>query len=356
MINSLGLELTDRCNIRCRHCIASHEPGHGNSMDFTLIDEAVSAASELNIPIVVASGGETFLVPNHLQYFLECTQDKQVLNHVVTNAFWAVDSNIAGNIMENLYQHGLNGISVSYDQFHQEFITTATVRNAINAALDNNIEVDVNVVATKDKKTLDILREVSTWGVPVSVQPVFFVGRAKTLEKRHIYNTDPMSETREIYSLEGCIEGCQAVNKPFIQTNGNVIMCCGGLPDADLLSIYSGFPAVLGNAKADSVRTCLERLDNKIIRLIERLGPIELMRYITKDTSGAVDPSITKVNFESMCEYCVYLLSKPQFHNILNELDENMLVEAIPNSFYNKEWDDIEWANIPRHWVPRHLR
>jgi hypothetical protein len=134
-------------------------------------------------------------------------------------------------------------------------------------------------------------------------------------------------------------------------------MCCGGLPDADLLSIYSGFPAILGNAKADSVRTCLERLDNKIIRLIERLGPIELMRYITKDTSGAVDPSITNVNFESICEYCVYLLSKPQFHNILSELDENILMEATPrDSFYDIEWDDIEWANIPRHWVPRHLR
>ena len=354
MIDILTLELTDRCNIRCRHCIASHEPGHGDSMDFTLIDEAVSAASELNIPMVSASGGETFLVPNHLRYFLECTQDKQVLNHVVTNAFWAVDSNIAGNIMEDLYQHGLNGISVSYDQFHQEFITTATVRNAINAALDNNIEVDVKVVATKDKKTLDILREVSTWGVPVSVNPMFFVGRAKKLEKRQIYYTDPLSETREIYG----IEGCQSANKPFIQTNGNVIMCCGGLPDADLLSIYSGFPAILGNAKADSVRTCLERLDNKIIRLIERLGPIELMRYITKDTSGAVDPSITNVNFESMCEYCVYLLSKPQFHNILNELDENTPMEATPrDSFYDVEWDDIEeWANIPRHWVPRHLK
>jgi len=64
LLTSLYLYLSDRCNLRCRHCWVAphaHEEGDEQAIDLAVLMRAIAAAKELGLGTVKLTGGEPFL-------------------------------------------------------------------------------------------------------------------------------------------------------------------------------------------------------------------------------------------------------------------------------------------------------
>lgn len=63
-LTSLYLYLSERCNLRCRHCWVAppgHEEGEEQAIDLAVLTKTIAAAKELGLGTVKLTGGEPFL-------------------------------------------------------------------------------------------------------------------------------------------------------------------------------------------------------------------------------------------------------------------------------------------------------
>ena len=85
--DSLALELTDRCNLACAHCLRVVVPAHSGAardMDVDLIRRLVLEAKELGIPHLAITGGESLLHPRFLDV-VDAIADAGLTFHLMTN-------------------------------------------------------------------------------------------------------------------------------------------------------------------------------------------------------------------------------------------------------------------------------
>lgn len=103
-------ELSNYCNLRCRHCFAEADNGADTIVDkgnlFRVIDEMIITTEKTSIRF---GGGEPLLVPYLYDLIKFCT-NKNVNTAITTNGILLSD-----NIIEKLYLAGLKEITVSID-------------------------------------------------------------------------------------------------------------------------------------------------------------------------------------------------------------------------------------------------
>ena len=83
----LGLEITDRCDLACGHCLRAIVPEHSpraRDLDFALIERLVGEARDLGIAYVGITGGEAMLHPRFLD-ILDVIVDAGRPYHFLTN-------------------------------------------------------------------------------------------------------------------------------------------------------------------------------------------------------------------------------------------------------------------------------
>ena len=108
----LFFELTDRCNLRCRHCGSGCEPGQGTSLPFGTVAKALEdAAAEVNPSevMICLTGGEPLLYPE-LCEVIRCARRLGFPAGLTTNG-----TLIDGKTAEALAKAGLNTAAVSLD-------------------------------------------------------------------------------------------------------------------------------------------------------------------------------------------------------------------------------------------------
>ena len=80
---------------------------------------------------VTFSGGEPFL---HFELLVDCIKEATrlgVRSDVVTNGFWGRPDALARQYARELKDAGLEGVSITADAFHQEFVPPDAVRGAV---------------------------------------------------------------------------------------------------------------------------------------------------------------------------------------------------------------------------------
>jgi radical SAM protein with 4Fe4S-binding SPASM domain len=101
----LELQLTNRCNLRCRHCYL----GPARSDDLPLHD-ALNSVREFSIHgglRLLISGGEPLLYP-HLEEFIAATGNLQIRRVLITNGTLITEKNVSGLDVEEI-QFSLDG-------------------------------------------------------------------------------------------------------------------------------------------------------------------------------------------------------------------------------------------------------
>src|SRR5262245_24135944 len=88
----LGLYLSNRCNIACRHCGVESGPWEPDASADDIIPSVAQLAANGLLRGIHVSGGEPFLYPNVLSRIGSIAAEYGLLYAINTNAFWAKDS------------------------------------------------------------------------------------------------------------------------------------------------------------------------------------------------------------------------------------------------------------------------
>ncbi len=247
----LGLIITYRCNAECRHCFFDAGPSRDETMSLGLGLKAIDEAAELGAEWVSLTGGEPFLERELLENLVEHSKNRGLKTEIVTNGYWAETPEKAEKTLEPLVKRGLDVLNLSLDDFHQEYIPLAYVRNAYEAALHLNLRVVIMTTTNKDNK-------ITAETIPTLLQDekIQIIGTPKIREPHALLIETPITPAGRAekiheheYSLITSVKCSEALRDIGIGPDGDVYPCCG--PLASKMS--------LGNINDSSLRSILEK-------------------------------------------------------------------------------------------------
>lgn len=261
---TVRLMVTDRCNLRCKHCYIS--AGEKNTeMDFDLarkiIDEVYEVAGERGSFSLM--GGETMLYPKLLDT-IKYIKSKGMMCTITTNGYMVIDDDIAGRLVDA----ELDVVSISVDgppEFH-EFIRNKNgihevVINSIEILKSHGIKMNVSVPVFKDTiNFLDYLQKLSErFNVPLRFSRFVEVGRGKNL-------ADNMLDKNGYKKLfDFCIKNNHMLQDPFfhIFKGQNRIGCSCGINVLYIITDGTVWPCwrmqlPLGNVKNQTLHEILQ--------------------------------------------------------------------------------------------------
>ncbi|MES2979605.1 MAG: radical SAM protein [Pseudomonadota bacterium] len=298
LASKLSIILTDRCNIRCRHCMPECTPEKSTTLGWADLKTLIESAARVpTMKTLCFTGGEAFMYPELLADCIALTHRLGLESTVISNAFWASSVSNAERMLRRL--PGLARLALSTDSFHQEFIGVGKVRHAIVAARRLSIDCAVRICHLDDPDAeIEAVRQqlADVAGLyEIEHQPVQPLGRAE-LEV----------EYDRIFSYDTSMASCRSADVHALNPNGSVTACCGGTGDWPANHLLDfGKPAEVG---LDEI---FKRAQASFALHAVRLwGPAGLFRLARAQAqhegTDLPDPGIRNI-----CELCKFLVADP---------------------------------------------
>lgn len=299
----VSFTITERCNLQCKHCVVSAGSGGADMAPADLCQWLDEAAAIGRVKEVCMTGGEPFLVYNTLQEAIDYATSLGLKTAVVTNGYWASSMARAVRVLEGL--SSLSNLTLSFDQFHRQFLPIGTIKIAILAAREVGIDTDVRVCYLTDeqgevaeaKRLLGDALDLE--GVRLHTQSILPLGRAASElagQQFHSFTYD---------------EPCVNANDPFVVPDGWVHACCG--PPSNL---ERSNPLWLGNASERSLTSVLEAAQYNVpVQIIRSKGPYCLWSLVRGE-----DSDLQRYDTTNKCALCISLMSDPEFVHELEVL------------------------------------
>ncbi|CAH2408913.1 MULTISPECIES: radical SAM protein [Mesorhizobium] len=312
----LGLLLTSKCNISCRHCCNDSHPANSESASLERIARLIDEASEIpSIREVGISGGEPFLYLRLLKETISYARTCGYTSSVTTNGFWG-SSPAAGRQLEELKDAGLGAVNISTSPFHQEFLSLSKILGAAKTALSVGLKVTVNVVSTSATEIDDVRGAFDELGDKVRfvVMPCLPAGRALTGVEQQEFPTDftwPLGNCREHFK------------KLAVDLSGDVYPCCSPGGFTEPLRMGSGHRSTLGEIVKASDQ-------NKLLAVLESVGPGFFLPFLRQQDNDGEIPK----RFSDQCHLCHFMLSSPKYAEKVAEWAEMLVSDlaALPES------------------------
>ncbi len=210
-LNSIYLYLTDRCNLRCRHCWIVPDYSDGlespnTEVDIKYIKKAVIDAKGIGLGYVKLTGGEPFLRKDILD-IIQYLWEQGITVDIETNG-----TRLNKEIAEFLKKTGVNQVSVSLDSTdatqHDKFRgVKGCHRDAVNGlALLTENKINTQVIMTLYKENVSEIEKLadlsSRMGVDsLKINPVMPTGRGKIF-----FDSNENVKTDELIKLDRWIE------------------------------------------------------------------------------------------------------------------------------------------------------
>lgn len=267
--NHLTLQITDTCPLQCAYCCVESGPWRTTSM---ALDDALSyvrQAKEINPDAFLSfTGGEPFSRWKLQRDIARYAHSLGMWHTTITSAVWCKSRAFAYAKLAELQSYGLRTLSISYDSFHEPWVTPEKVKNCVAAATDLGVEVLIAGSITKGSKgARDLLPDLSNQFPTVKVgdgwvQPT---GRGSFIPVESLYTED--------YGEKNL--GCPVTSDLLIQTDGSVYPCCSTGGDYGYLN--------LGNARETPLAEIRARLERTLwFRLITRRGFLALEQVVRR--------------------------------------------------------------------------
>lgn len=287
----LGLLLTTKCNIACRHCCNDSHPSHHGAAPFEDIAKAIRMAMAVpSIREIGLSGGEPFLFLPLLRRVIAFARECGFSASVTTNGFWGRAPR-ARRMLDELAAEGLHAIHVSTSAFHREFVAAETVTSAARVALDAGLHVTLNLVASASLSRRMLEEDLGSLAaeVDIVVMPCLPAGRGRTSvapDEFPLAAAAPRGNCREHF------------RKLAVDTEGNVYPCCS--PGGFTPSLRMGN---LRDAPLEAIVAGASR--SKLLAILDAVGPQFFLPFL-RAAAGA--PPLP-VAFGDQCHLCHAMLS-----------------------------------------------
>lgn len=285
---SIVINLTQKCNAKCVHCCFECLPNSSNYLTDDEIEKIVSyAESHDDVKVVSLTGGEALLRKNKV---LEIIQRLSLVGKettLISNAFWATTEAVTERILSELKLAGLNYLTISYDDYHAEYIPISNVKRLLTIIKKFDIEVALNMVVHRKHIGVDLLKDLgeSVFGVRVTMVPASPVGRANDLNHNDLY----------FKTIEELELTCPATGWEFVvHHDGYVYPCCS--PSVFESNLRIGSIAEYEVEKLES-----QLYSNILLYILKKEG---FKWFIEK-----MHLDLSKQRFVSSCEVCRFIFS-----------------------------------------------
>ncbi len=299
---SFAIHVTYTCPLACAHCCFSSSPANKDRLDIEHILSTLDALDAETIKMVAFTGGEPLLLGDQLMRAIRRAKDRGLTTRVVTSAYFGRQPKHAARIVDQLTAAGLDELSISWDDFHEEFVPFDAVINTFKAARAAGMTVAINTVQAADSKwsrarLLDELGEPEDSDAILSESPLNKTGRARTeLEDAQLRPERTVGPCP--YVLTG----------PTLSARNKLLACCGVIQETPELVLDPDFhPANLEEA--------IQRgMDDPLLNWIYLRGPYAVLAYIGTEFGAAVP---AREDVGGNCEACHILFHTPEIRALI---------------------------------------
>ncbi len=220
VLKGVAFLLTDRCNASCGMCCFSCSPKNRALLDVSMVKDYIRQAAELGtVKSVSFSGGEAMLYYDQLRECVAFAKACGLKSTLVSNGFWGADIEKGRALLGGLVEDGLTDLSLSVDQFHQEFVPIEAVMNAMALAEEFHVLSAITLMDLKDglsaARSMEALRPL-IYGKNLIVYPAFPAGAA----------VENIPEDQFIKVCAPETARCPFDNCFTVLFDGSIMMCC----------------------------------------------------------------------------------------------------------------------------------
>jgi hypothetical protein len=240
------------------------------------------------------------------------------MSRVVTNAYWAQTYDKAIERLKPLVDAGLTEINFSTGDNHQKFVPFKNIINATKASYDLGLKPICISIETppKAKFTIKDIENNAFLHQLIAEKHLLCMNASwMTFKQRFESETDSTWQTILFIKPRPCsnILTTIAIN-PYSQ----LLACCG-------LTVEYNPYLKLGNVDTQGVKALYEKQFNDIFKIWLHLdGPEKIYEQILEKTGEK------KTKFPHECAYCMEIIKKPEYIEIL----KNMLESKFQNIIY----------------------
>ena len=291
-LNAIGIQLTNKCNLTCRHCGADSSPQGEGGPSIEWICDLINAISDkTNINTLMITGGEPFLRYNDLLRIAEKGAKRNLKIKVVTNGYWGKNTKLAQNYINELAEAGLCQLTISVDKIHQEFIEEKNIENIIKAVHGCKKKIPLRIYTLEgefcNNEFMSYLEENYSEDIDIGIfsQPLLPVGRALANKNELSIIGNNLSESDN--------HPCHLVLYPFIDHQKNWFIC------SNSSTLGAESPFFIGVLKDPfSLNEFMDRhLRSNLFRFMKNIGPIELVDLLKESRHEG--------KYVSVCDLCL---------------------------------------------------
>lgn len=300
-MKSIVLNVSQKCNAQCKHCCFSCSPNSKNGFNEQELNNILNAIlSNKEIKVVSITGGEPLINKNRILDLIVKISDSGKEVTLITNGFWATSTRRTKKILQELVTSGLRYLTISFDDYHAEFIPVENIKRLLTEIANFPITVAINMVVDKKNTGLKILSELgeSVFGVQITMVPASPVGNAKQINIDDLYLKDFSKHNLDCPSSSWEI---------VIHHDGYVYPCCSpSVFETDLR---------VGNIRTESLEEIDQSLFSNIaLYILQKEG----LEWFIKQFR--LEEEIASKKFVSTCEICRYIFTQRDLSIIYREM------------------------------------
>ncbi|MGB8451396.1 MAG: radical SAM protein [Anaerocolumna sp.] len=289
--SEIGIMMLRACNASCEICCIESNPGCKEKLNAELVKKYIHSTMNLKQIVGIGlTGGEVFLEYDQLKelvkYIAECGKNATVM----TNCFWAKNYETAYRKLYELKKLGLTALGVSFDYYHNQYVSELKVRNALKAARQLSIATAINTVRVAGRPMGDVFERLGDDLLETVVQsfPCYPVGGAKkSIPDEEFIRRTPSSRQR-----------CRSGGTFSIKYDGNIYPCCSPYVFETELSF--------GNYETSTAADTLKKMKISRIMYVLRNYGFDYFIRIAKNKLGIEVPDYSITS----CELCALFFSK----------------------------------------------
>lgn len=292
---SLGIIIDEKCNIQCEHCCFSSGPKSTMHLDDATILSIVDEAAQIDeITAVGLSGGEAMLRKDLVLEVVRRVSRSGKKATLTSNGFWGVTSKRAKDVVNDLLSAGLSFLTISYDDFHSDLLSSNRVSNVLNACKELGLECSINAAITHSKDASNSIKQLGNAASEAKLRffPVTPVGSAKQFNEADFIRVAKDPKDLKCPGFE-----------PTFHFDGNIYPCCSP-------SVFET-ELIIGEIGENTVREAMKNISqNAYFSLIRNEG----FGWLSEQAAayGLLEDS-TEVKVVDVCELCSIIASDAEF-------------------------------------------
>lgn len=255
------------------------------------------------IKLVAFTGGEPFLIWPKLPSLIKSAKNRGFRTRVVTSAYFGKSPSLTTSRLNGVLDAGLDELSISWDDFHEEFVSFSSVRAVYLEAKRLGLDVAINAVQTKDAKwTAERIKNALGEHDASAIfcdSSINLTGRAeKEISKSSIIS-------------ESYIGPCPyVITGPTLSAKGKLLACCGVIQDTPHLSINDEFLPETTEKDVSKVS------ESTLFKALHYMGPYKVLEMISRHYNL---PCPTKETIGGNCEACKILFHDEPYAGLVEK-------------------------------------